>query len=161
MINAARCTGHRSALHQPSQRAASFYLKRCEMMRKTVLTLVAAALMHCTAPVADAAETRLQDNGQALVNPGMGWTMHFYSNLLCNYGSKLASLKSFMCCSVGIASLIPVTLRCPCSTVETSPAPTGSVTVPKTTGVVFIAVASATATGVAIPTATSTFSALN
>ena len=59
-------------------------------MRKTVLTLVAAALMHCTAPVADAAETRLQDNGQALVNPGMGWTMHFYSNLLCNYGSKLA-----------------------------------------------------------------------
>lgn len=60
------------------------------MMRKTVLTLVAAALVHCTAPVADAAETRLQDNGQALVNPGMGWTMHFYSNLLCNYGSKLA-----------------------------------------------------------------------
>ena len=71
MINAARCTGHRSAVHQPLQRAASIYLKRCEMMRKTVLTLVAAALMHCTAPVADAAETRLQDNGQALVNPGM------------------------------------------------------------------------------------------
>ena len=30
-----------------------------------------------------------QDNGQALVNPGMGWTLHFYSNLIENYGSKL------------------------------------------------------------------------
>lgn len=29
------------------------------------------------------------DHGKALINPGMGWTMHFYSNLLCNYGSKL------------------------------------------------------------------------
>jgi hypothetical protein len=32
---------------------------------------------------------RPQDNGQALVNPQMGWTLHFYSNLLGNYGSKL------------------------------------------------------------------------
>ncbi|WP_072999672.1 DUF4832 domain-containing protein [Mariniphaga anaerophila] len=31
-----------------------------------------------------------EDNGKALVNPDMGWTMHFYSNLLSNYGSKLA-----------------------------------------------------------------------
>ena len=30
-----------------------------------------------------------QDNGQALVNPGMGWTLHFYSNVIENYGSKL------------------------------------------------------------------------
>lgn len=30
------------------------------------------------------------DNGKALVNPGMGWTMHFYSNLLQNYGSRLS-----------------------------------------------------------------------
>ena len=29
------------------------------------------------------------DTGQALVNPGMGWTLHFYSNLIENYGSKL------------------------------------------------------------------------
>jgi len=29
------------------------------------------------------------DNGRALVNPGMGWTMHFYSNMITNYGSKL------------------------------------------------------------------------
>ena len=29
------------------------------------------------------------DTGEALVNPGMGWTMHFYSNVPKNYGSKL------------------------------------------------------------------------
>ncbi|NLS97159.1 MAG: DUF4832 domain-containing protein [Planctomycetaceae bacterium] len=29
------------------------------------------------------------DNGQALINPDMGWTMHFYSNIIANYGSKL------------------------------------------------------------------------
>jgi hypothetical protein len=29
------------------------------------------------------------DHGKALVNPGMGWTMHFYSNIITNYGSKL------------------------------------------------------------------------
>jgi hypothetical protein len=32
---------------------------------------------------------RPQDNGQALVNPGMGWTLHFYSNVIENYGSQL------------------------------------------------------------------------
>lgn len=31
-----------------------------------------------------------QDTGEALVNPQMGWTMHFYSNYIENYGSKLA-----------------------------------------------------------------------
>jgi hypothetical protein len=30
-----------------------------------------------------------QDHGKALINPGMGWTMHFYSNVPWNYGSKL------------------------------------------------------------------------
>ena len=29
------------------------------------------------------------DTGEALVNPDMGWTMHFYSNIPENYGSKL------------------------------------------------------------------------
>lgn len=31
-----------------------------------------------------------EDTGQTLVNPGMGWTLHFYSNIPTNYGSKLA-----------------------------------------------------------------------
>ena len=29
------------------------------------------------------------DHGRALINPQMGWTMHFYSNIIANYGSKL------------------------------------------------------------------------
>lgn len=29
------------------------------------------------------------DTGEALVNPGMGWTLHFYSNMIKNYGSRL------------------------------------------------------------------------
>ncbi|MGQ9591926.1 MAG: DUF4832 domain-containing protein [Planctomycetota bacterium] len=33
---------------------------------------------------------RPADTGEALANPGMGWTLHFYSNLIENYGSKLA-----------------------------------------------------------------------
>jgi len=31
----------------------------------------------------------LRDTGKALINPDMGWTMHFYSNIISNYGSKL------------------------------------------------------------------------
>jgi hypothetical protein len=33
---------------------------------------------------------RPKDNGEALVNPDMGWTLHFYSNVIDTYGSKLA-----------------------------------------------------------------------
>jgi len=36
------------------------------------------------------ATVRPVDTREALVNPGMGWTMHFYSNIPKNYGSKLA-----------------------------------------------------------------------
>ncbi len=32
---------------------------------------------------------RPENDGRALNNPGMGWTMHFYSNAPQNYGSKL------------------------------------------------------------------------
>jgi hypothetical protein len=32
---------------------------------------------------------RPDDTGEALVNPSMGWTLHFYSNRIENYGSKL------------------------------------------------------------------------
>ena len=34
------------------------------------------------------------DTKAALVNPGMGWTMHFYSNIPTNYGSKLEPLDT-------------------------------------------------------------------
>ena len=42
------------------------------------------------------------DSGEALINPQMGWTMHFYSNAPVNYGSKLDpsdSLDWFEGCS--------------------------------------------------------------
>lgn len=29
------------------------------------------------------------DHGKALINPGMGWNMHFYDNIIRNYGSRL------------------------------------------------------------------------
>lgn len=57
---------------------------------------------------------RPQDNGQALINPDMGWTMHFYSNITTNYGSKLEpsdSLEWFPGCST-------VYLRIPWAFVE-------------------------------------------
>ncbi len=33
---------------------------------------------------------RPQDHGRALINPCMGWTLHYYSDLIENYGSELA-----------------------------------------------------------------------
>ena len=36
-----------------------------------------------------AATVRPADDGRALVNPGMGWTMHYYSNVPTNYGSTV------------------------------------------------------------------------
>ena len=39
--------------------------------------------------IAQGATVRPVDNGEAMVNPAMGWTMHFYSNVTRNYGSKL------------------------------------------------------------------------
>lgn len=48
---------------------------------------------HGAAPAEPPASTtvtvRPEDSGEALVNPDMGWTMHFYSNIPENYGSKL------------------------------------------------------------------------
>jgi hypothetical protein len=47
-------------------------------------------LFCCAALAQDGIVTvRPADTGEALVNPGMGWTLHFYSNLIENYGSKL------------------------------------------------------------------------
>ena len=44
-----------------------------------------------TAAVAEITQVTVRppDTGQPLVNRGMGWTMHFYSNFIENYGSKL------------------------------------------------------------------------
>ena len=64
-------------------------------MRKTASILAALLLgSWIAAPVCgedvELVTVQPKDNGQALVNPEMGWTMHFYSNIITNYGSKLA-----------------------------------------------------------------------
>ena len=40
-------------------------------------------------PAGETVTVTPEDTERALVNPGMGWTMHFYSNVTRNYGSKL------------------------------------------------------------------------
>ena len=67
-------------------------------MKKTKLTTIALLLglmtLVSTATMADSNDThhrvQFQDTGEALVNPGMGWTLHYYSNIITNYGSRLA-----------------------------------------------------------------------
>lgn len=54
------------------------------------------------------------DHGRALVNPGMGWTMHFYSNILENYGSQLPASDTLE----DFPGLSTVYLRVPWSLVE-------------------------------------------
>lgn len=66
-------------------------------------------------PQADSVQKiALTDNQQALINPDMGWTMHFYSNVPYNYGSQLApsdTIDYFEGCST-------IYLRLPWSMIE-------------------------------------------
>ncbi|MDO4573622.1 MAG: DUF4832 domain-containing protein [Planctomycetia bacterium] len=56
-------------------------------MKKWTILL---AVSLCLPAIAEESITvRPQDNGKALLNPDMGWTMHFYSNVPGNYGSRL------------------------------------------------------------------------
>src|SRR5512143_2772886 len=50
-----------------------------------IITLV--ILLSASRP--EAVEVRPADTGEILANPGMGWVLHFYSNIPTNYGSKL------------------------------------------------------------------------
>ena len=62
------------------------------MRRQTVcLGLLWTSVLVSAVPVVGSAlvMVRPDDTGEAMVNPGMGWTLHFYSNLIENYGSKL------------------------------------------------------------------------
>jgi hypothetical protein len=63
---------------------------KCEIMNKTVTIIVVLFLMSFAVHAQDMYTVHPQDTGAALVNPAMGWTMHFYSNVTRNYGSKLA-----------------------------------------------------------------------
>ena len=53
------------------------------------LLAVAARVLAGEAAGGATTEVRPADNGAALVNPGMGWVLHFYDNVPANYGSRL------------------------------------------------------------------------
>ena len=61
-------------------------------MPKTALAIITGMLL-CIASFTEAQTGLLtftpKDTGEALVNPNMGWTMHYYSDYIQNYGSKL------------------------------------------------------------------------
>ena len=54
------------------------------------------------------------DSGRALINPRMGWPMHFYSNIIDNYGSKLEPVDTLD----DFPGLSTVYLRLPWSFIE-------------------------------------------
>ncbi|MDR2704863.1 MAG: DUF4832 domain-containing protein [Planctomycetaceae bacterium] len=80
----------------------------------TLSVLFFNAVQKSVAEEAEEMVVRPSDNGVVLLNPGMGWTMHFYSNVTSNYGSKLEpsdSLDWFPGCST-------IYLRLPWSYIE-------------------------------------------
>ncbi len=60
---------------------------------KRILFLVLLAMLAGPAAWAQAPDMESfapADNGQALVNPGMGWMLYYYTNVLDRYGARLA-----------------------------------------------------------------------
>jgi hypothetical protein len=51
--------------------------------------LLGGRAISAAGPADDWVTVQPKDTGRALVNPSMGWTLHFYSNTPRNYGSKL------------------------------------------------------------------------
>jgi Domain of unknown function (DUF4832)/Beta-galactosidase len=58
-------------------------------MRRPLTILIVILFLTSFGAETDRVIVRPVDHGGALVNPGMGWTLHFYSNFIENYGSKL------------------------------------------------------------------------
>ena len=63
------------------------------MTNKLQKTLIFGALLWAASALAFAGQSLTvvhpEDTGEALVNPQMGWGLHYYSNVPTNYGSKL------------------------------------------------------------------------
>jgi len=58
------------------------------------ILMLSAILAACSSGASGAQKRTLvhpEDTGEALVNPGMGWGFHYYSNVPSNYGSKLST----------------------------------------------------------------------
>ena len=70
-------------------------MKRRSFIKKTSISTAAIAVIPFTGSSmflkkeVEVNYIRPIDNKKALVNPDMGWTMHYYSNVITNYGSKL------------------------------------------------------------------------
>lgn len=64
-------------------------MKRHHLGMATLVVFLAGGLTAVPESESERMVARPADTGAALVNPGMGWTLHFYSNLIENYGSKL------------------------------------------------------------------------
>lgn len=60
------------------------------MKTNKLVALLAALALLGAGRAAEQVVVRPADTDAALVNPGMGWTLHFYSNHIGNYGARLA-----------------------------------------------------------------------
>ena len=58
--------------------------------RLFLLTLLFVQIFHPLKATSQTLSCSPADHGKALVNPGMGWQLYYYSNVLANYGSRLA-----------------------------------------------------------------------
>jgi hypothetical protein len=59
-------------------------------VRPTITCIALLLSWSFGAPAVETKTVQLEDTGAALINPGMGFTMHYYSNVPKNYGSELA-----------------------------------------------------------------------
>jgi hypothetical protein len=59
------------------------------MIPRFFAVLLGALSLAGTARAGDLVTVHPSDHGQALVNPGMGWVLYFYSDFTSNYGSRL------------------------------------------------------------------------
>jgi hypothetical protein len=77
--------------NDPATKRVLEFRRKFPRMTLTHLAAIVAILVPLGGFAQDVPVTAVRpvDNGAALVNPGMGWTMHFYSNIPRNYGSEL------------------------------------------------------------------------
>ena len=68
---------------------SKFFLPSNSITPQMHLHFAPTSLIPNTRLRSSSATIQPKDNGAALVNPGMGWTMHFYSNFAAHFGSKM------------------------------------------------------------------------
>jgi alpha-L-rhamnosidase len=81
-----RCQRSIAETHRP---AARFHWRRAFQPACVWLLILAGLGAVALAGEADRVNVTPADTGAALINPGMGWVLHFYDNIPTNYGSRL------------------------------------------------------------------------